>query len=137
MTADCEFCQIGAGEAEAHVLYETDEVIAFLDIRPATQGHTLIAPRDHRTELLNGQPELAKAVDAVTRRVAGAIESTLEPEGFSTFYTTGDVVGTVEHAHVHLVPRYEDDGVSISLPRSRLVDGEELAHTIRSVGDLE
>lgn len=134
---ECPFCAIVAGEEEAHVLREDEHTIAFLDVRPASRGHTLVAPTEHIEELLPGPRATVLAVEAAVSDVARALADTLEPDGFSTFYTSGSLVGTVDHAHVHVVPRYEDDDVSISLSRSRLQEGEELAAAIRADGSWE
>ncbi|ADB62050.1 histidine triad (HIT) protein [Haloterrigena turkmenica DSM 5511] len=120
MTDDCEFCRIAAGERSAHVLAETDRTVAFLDENPAVTGHAPVVPREHTEELLTTDEAVSSAVFETVQRVANAIEETLDPEGFSVFHTSGPLVGSVEHAHVHLLPRTAEDGVSVSLTRDRL-----------------
>lgn len=116
--ARCEFCQIVGGDHEGHVLYEDDRTIAFLDANPAVEGHTLVLPKDHRAELLDA-PD-ADAVFETVRLVSEQLEAHLEPDGFSVFYTTETLVGTVKHAHVHLLPRTVNDDVSLALERRPL-----------------
>ncbi|ELY94301.1 histidine triad (HIT) protein [Natrialba chahannaoensis JCM 10990] len=125
--ANCDFCQISAGAEPAALLYEDDRTIAFLDQRPAVRGHTLIVPRMHEEELLLMDKMETAAVFDTVRTVATALESTLEPDGFSVFHTSGPLVGTVDHAHVHLVPRFEDDTVGLSLARRELESGDAAA----------
>ena len=135
MSDTCEFCRIVAGEQSAHVLYEDELTIAFLDQNPAVRGHTLVAPRAHESEVLTSDQPGSAAVFETARTVADALETVLEPDGFSVFHTTGSLVGTVDHAHVHLVPRFDDDDVTLSLAR-RPLDSEEataLATQVRTV----
>lgn len=133
MTDDCPFCRIAAGEAAAAIVHEDDRVIAFLDRHPAAPGHVLVVPNGHTTELFDLEESTTTAVFRTVRSIKTAIDDAFEPIGVSVFYTTGSLVGTIEHAHVHLVPRYEDDAVSISLPRDRLEaeEGDRIAARLR------
>lgn len=133
--AECPFCKIVAGERDAHVLVETDRTVAFLDGNPATPGHTLVVPRQHCEHLFAADETLPQAVFRTVQRVASAMNRTLDAEGVSTFYTSGPLAGTITHAHVHLVPRYEDDNITLTLSRNALDDeeGEALARLLRDV----
>ncbi|TMT87543.1 HIT family protein [Haloterrigena sp. H1] len=129
MDDTCEFCQLVAGEQSAHVLYEDELTIAFLDRNPAVTGHTLVAPRVHEGEVLTNDHPGSAAVFETIRTVARALEAVLEPDGFSVFHTSGSLVGTVDHAHIHLVPRFADDDVTLSLSRTELDSDEAAALT--------
>ncbi|RQG91664.1 HIT domain-containing protein [Natrarchaeobius halalkaliphilus] len=111
---DCTFCRIAAGTEPASVLFEDERTIAFLDTQPAVTGHSLVVPREHEVELLTAESSTTEAVFRTVRTVASALETAFKPDGFSVFHSTDNLVGTVEHAHVHLVPRYETDDVSLS-----------------------
>jgi histidine triad (HIT) family protein len=130
---DCSFCAIVRGQRDAYRLYEDDRTVAFLDGDPAVRGHTLVAPRDHHEYLFTDDASLSAAVFGTVRRVARAVTRALEADGVSTFYTTGDFVGHVTHAHVHVLPRHADDGIHLALDRSPLDDGdaETLAACVR------
>lgn len=130
---DCEFCRTVAGDSATACVYEDDRVLAFLDQRPATTGHTLVVPKEHGSELFELDERTTLAVFRAARTIASAIDGTFDSIGVSVFYTTGSIVGTVEHAHVHLIPRYADDDIDISLQRDRLeaADGERLATALR------
>ncbi|RQG98698.1 HIT family protein [Natrarchaeobius oligotrophus] len=117
MHDDCPFCRIVAGDESAAVLYEDDRTIAFLDQQPAATGHALVVPRTHAEEIFTEDSATTDAVFDAVRTVAGALEDALEPDGFSVFHTSGPLVGTVDHAHVHVVPRTADDDVSLALSR--------------------
>ncbi|ELY99515.1 HIT family protein [Natrialba asiatica] len=129
----CEFCHIAAGDEPAARLYADEQTVAFLDRQPAVTGHTLIVPRAHEGELFHLDAAATAAVFETVQTMTDALEAALEPDGFSVFYTSGPLVGTVEHAHVHLVPRFEDDSVSLALSRRRLgeSDASELVSAIR------
>ncbi len=133
MNEDCEFCGIAAGGAPAAIVYEDDLVIGFLDRNPAATGHTLLVPKEHTTELFELDEGTTTTLFQAVRTVKTAIDDALDPVGISLFYTTGSLVGSIEHAHVHLVPRFEDDDVDLSLPRDSLdpAAGERLAAQIR------
>ncbi|WP_135820437.1 HIT family protein [Halostella litorea] len=118
MNGDCEFCRVVHGESDVDLLYGDDRTAAFLDRNPAVRGHTLVVPKRHREELLVGDGSVG--VWRTVQRVARALETVLDPEGFSTFHTSGPLVGNVEHAHVHLLPREADDTVHIALDRTPL-----------------
>lgn len=134
---DCEFCEIVAGDRAANVLYEDETTIAFLDDPPAVTGHSLIVPRAHEGEVLTTGD--ASGVFRTVRIVAAGLEEALEPEGFSVFHTSGPLVGSVDHAHVHLLPRFEDDGVSLALARDQLREDEadRLAAVVRTAIDTD
>lgn len=131
--ADCAFCRIARGELDAHVLYGDERTVAFLDADPAARGHTLVAPRDHHEHLLTEDATLSADVFRAVRVVALALYRTLDPDGVSLFYTSADLVGRVNHAHVHLLPRYADDDIRLSLARTPLDedDAARLAARVR------
>lgn len=131
---ECTFCRIAEGDATAHRLYRDGTTIAFLDARPAVHGHALVAPVDHVESLVAADEPVATAVFRTARSVALAMDRTLASDGFSLFHTSGDLVGTVTHAHVHVLPRTVDDPIRVSLVRDTLSEeaGAALADRIRS-----
>lgn len=131
---ECAFCRIVSGENEAHVLYEDERTLAFLDANPAVEGHMLVIPKAHREDVLGCEPATATAVFDTVRTVSRALDAAFDPDGFSVFHSTGTLVGNVKHAHVHVVPRRTDDDVHVSLPRQRLSEreGARIAAAIRA-----
>jgi histidine triad (HIT) family protein len=133
MSDDCLFCRIVSGEAEAHRVLETDEVVGFLDVRPVFKGHVLLVPREHVVTL----PELPEALlvplFSTAQRVADALTSGLGAQG--TFVAMNNVVSqSVPHLHVHVVPRTKGDGLrGFFWPRTKYADGEAATYatTIR------
>lgn len=134
--ADCIFCRIVAGDAPAQVLYEDEDTMAFMDINPATDGHCLVVSRRHADDLWSLPEEDGVAVWRAVRRVAEAVQEALRPDGLNLLQSNGlAALQTVFHFHVHVVPRYRDDGIHVPLmrapgDRSRL---EDVAERIRSV----
>lgn len=129
----CAFCGIAAGDGDAFVLREDDDTVAFLDRNPAVRGHTLVAPRRHVASVFATEATAVAVIRAVTR-VADALESVLEPDGVSVFFTTADLVGTVTHAHVHVLPRTHGDAVHVALDR-RSLDPDRAAALSSAVHD--
>ena len=118
----CDLCRIADGRAEAHRLHETESTVAFLDVNPAVTGHPQVAPKPHVEDVVAADPGPSVTVFAATRTVASAIGAALDVDGHSLAHASGPLVGTVEHAHVHLLPRRDDDAVSMSLARCDLDD---------------
>ena len=130
---DCPFCDIVAGEASAVRVYEDETTLAFLDIAPVAAGHTLVVPKRHRETLTDMDAETTAEVFGTARRVAGAIEAALEPDGLSLVQANGEAAGQeVFHAHVHLLPRQADDDVRVRWPAGDLEAGAEVAASIRA-----
>ena len=91
-------------------------------LNPAVTGHPQVAPKPHVEDIVAAEPGLSVAVFTAARTVAGAIGAALDVDGHSLAHASGPLVGTVEHAHVHLLPRRDDDAVSMSLARCDLDD---------------
>jgi histidine triad (HIT) family protein len=115
----CEFCAIVAGDRGAHVVHDDEHALAILDETPTREGHTVVLPKAHHEGLL-GTEKAGKEVFRVVDTVAAGLREVLQADGFSVFYTSGSMVGSVRHAHVHVVPREEGDRISLALDRSAL-----------------
>ena len=133
MSADCLFCRIVSGEADAHRVLETPDVVGFLDVRPVFKGHVLLVPREHVVTLSDlPEPGIVPLFGAA-QRVADALTSGLGAQG--TFVAMNNIVSqSVPHLHVHVVPRTKGDGLrGFFWPRTTYDDGEAdtFATTIR------
>jgi histidine triad (HIT) family protein len=114
-SSDCIFCKIIKGEVPCNKVYEDKDIIAFLDIMPASKkgGHALVIPKKHY-EMVTEMPEplLGKTM-AVVKRIACAILK--EAEGVNVLQNNGKAAGQyVKHVHFHIVPRYEGDKIGIA-----------------------
>jgi histidine triad (HIT) family protein len=114
MSDDCIFCKIVAGEAPAFIVEEDDRTVAFMDISPATPGHTLVVPRAHSTNLLDiGEPDLC-ACAATAKRMAARVTERLDADGVNVLNSCGAAAWqTVFHFHLHVIPRYDDDPLKL------------------------
>ncbi len=111
MSDDCIFCSIVAGEIPSRTVYETDDVLAFLDANPLAPGHTLVIPKSHHEHVQDMPNDLAGDVFAVMQRLVHPIESAVDADGSTVAFNNGEVAGQeVPHTHGHVVPRFEDDG---------------------------
>jgi histidine triad (HIT) family protein len=103
---DCIFCRIVSGAAPAQRVYEDEHTLAFMDIFPVTDGHTLVITREHYENVFEASAEALQAVAATAKRVAHALQDKLSPEGVMVFQLNGAAAGqTVFHYHMHLLPR--------------------------------
>jgi histidine triad (HIT) family protein len=102
----CIFCKIVRGDAPAERVYEDERTLAFMDIYPVTDGHTLVITKDHHENLFEAPADALQAVAATAKRVAHALRETLRPDGLMVFQLNGAAAGqTVFHYHMHLMPR--------------------------------
>jgi histidine triad (HIT) family protein len=106
----CAFCDIVRGEASAHVVYEDESSLAFLDIRPLFPGHTLLVPRDHHETLTDLPQEMVEPLFSAARRLAGAVQGAMGSDG-TLVLMNNKVSQSVPHLHVHVVPRKRKDGL--------------------------
>ncbi len=111
---DCIFCKIVCGEAPAHRVGEDEHSLAFLDIFPVTDGHTLVITKEHYKDVFDAEPSALQAVAASAKRVAHALQHVLEPDGLMVFQLNGPAAGqTVFHYHMHLMPRADGEPLQL------------------------
>ncbi len=115
---DCIFCKISRGELPASKVYEDDSVMAFMDIRPVNPGHVLIVPRTHAKNITEVPLETAGKMFQLAKRLHSALlKCELQAEGSNFLLSNGAVAGQeVFHAHLHVIPRRENDGLKITFP---------------------
>ena len=135
--SDCAFCRIAAGEAEAHVVFEDEHSLAFLDNRPLFPGHSLLMPRDHHETIWDLPDELVEPLFMNARLLSSAVRDAMEAQG--TFVAMNNVVSqSVPHLHVHIAPRNRKDGLrGFFWPRRKYKEGEMKAAGKRIRAELE
>lgn len=107
---DCVFCKIVAGEIPATVVAQDERTLAFMDINPATRGHTLVIPRSHARDVHAIEPEDLQAVAASAQRIAARAVDRLGADGVNLLNSNGPAAWqTVFHFHLHVIPRYAGD----------------------------
>lgn len=110
----CVFCRIVAGEEPASVICEDDEILVFLDINPLTRGHALVVPKAHVVDIYGASDGQAAAMMITGARVARAARSALDCVGVNLWMANERPAGqVVMHAHLHVIPRYPDDGFGL------------------------
>lgn len=111
MSDICLFCRLLRGEIPSTRLYEDEHTVAFLDIGPLVKGHALVIPKRHVGSLAEISDEDLGRVMATARVIARAQLNGLKADGVNIFQANGAAAGqVVPHLHVHVVPRFEDDG---------------------------
>ncbi|MDO4292309.1 MAG: HIT family protein [Eubacteriales bacterium] len=124
---DCIFCKIANGEIPSNTLYEDESFRVILDVGPATKGHALILPREHFANLYELPEDWCQKAFLLAKRMAARMTERLGCDGFNLLQNNGEVAGqTVHHFHVHLIPRYKDDGQELEMKKSS-PSQEELA----------
>lgn len=113
LRGSCLFCRVVDGDATASVVYGDDDVVAFLDIHPATLGHTLVVPRRHASSLSElDEPQGAAMFVAAMRIQAALRRSGIRCDGVNLSLSDGESARQeVRHVHLHVMPRYVGDGV--------------------------
>ena len=127
MADDCIFCAIVAGDGPAEIVDSDEHTISFMDINPATPGHTLVVPRTHSADLIEISDADLDRTMVAARRLTLKIREALEPAGFNVLNACGAAAWqTVFHFHLHVIPRYEDDPLKLPwIPRG--ADMDEIA----------
>jgi len=109
---ECIFCNLVAGAIPSVKVMETPRVLAFLDLAPVNYGHTLVIPKEHHESLLDLPDELWTEMGRVSRQVARALQKALYARGFNVGMNNFEAAGQVVfHAHLHVIPRYLNDGL--------------------------
>jgi diadenosine tetraphosphate (Ap4A) HIT family hydrolase len=114
----CVFCRILDGREKASFVAQGSDAVAFLDVHPINEGHTLVVPRKHAASIAEVDEIGAIAMWSLARRVAGALRgSVLRCEGINLLLSDGATAGQeVFHSHLNVVPRFPGDGFRIEFP---------------------
>jgi histidine triad (HIT) family protein len=110
--SECVFCRIISGDIPSTRIYEDDEIVAFMDINPANPGHALVVPKRHFRNLFDIDEEMAAKVMRVATKIAKAVKKAINPDGVNLFQASEKAAfQTVFHFHMHVIPRWEEDGL--------------------------
>ena len=111
----CVFCEIAKGNMPCYKVYEDDFVISFLDLNPATKGHTLVVPKKHIDNIFSLSTTDAMAISKAVVHVSNLLKEKLNVQNLNVVNNNGALAGqSVMHLHVHIIPRYENDQVIIN-----------------------
>lgn len=107
---NCLFCKIAKKEIPANIVYEDEEVVAFLDLSQITDGHTLIVPKTHSRNLLETNQDTVNSLMHAVNKVSEILGSRLNAKGFNIISNINEAAGqSVFHTHVHVIPRYNKE----------------------------
>jgi histidine triad (HIT) family protein len=124
---DCIFCKIVAGEIPCSKVYEDELFIAFLDIRPVHKGHLLIVPKKHFVNVFDAPDAEAEAIYKVARELSKAVMEAAGCDGVNLVQNNNAAAGQeVFHAHLHVIPRYEGDGLRFASIHKEYDDFDEM-----------
>lgn len=109
---NCIFCKIIAGQVPCQKVFENEHVLAFLDINPLADGHTVVVPRHHADSLGTLPPDWAAELGRTLGRIATTVVGAVGATGYNVLQNNGRIAGQiVPHVHFHIVPRREGDGL--------------------------
>lgn len=132
---NCIFCKIANGGIPSSTIYEDEDFRVFLDLNPATKGHALIVPKVHYADLFEQDDELAVKAILLAKRLAERMKDALGCDGFNLVQNNGAAAGqTIFHFHLHLIPRYEQDGAGIAWNPGK-VSSEELKELVQLISE--
>lgn len=130
---NCIFCRIANGDIPSRTIYEDDHFRVILDNGPATRGHALILPKEHYRDLSEIPEETAAEAMVVAKKVSVLLVKKLHADGLNLVQNNGETAGqTVKHFHIHLIPRYENDGQHILWNPTHPTD-EELDSVLKDI----
>ena len=122
---DCIFCKIIAGEIPSSKVYEDEKILGFLDINPASKGHSLVLPKEHYEDIFDVPDELLREIISAVKKVAIAVEKTTASDGVNVVQNNKKAAGQlVSHIHFHIIPRFENDEVNFSYAGEKYSEGE-------------
>jgi histidine triad (HIT) family protein len=123
--ADCIFCKIAKGEIPCAKIEENEHALSFLDIGPINPGHALVIPKKHYATLFEIPAVELTACTLLAQKVAAAVHRATGAQGLNFLQNNFRAAGQlVEHAHFHLIPRYERDGFLTTWPGKSYAAGD-------------
>ena len=120
---NCIFCKLANGEIPTATLYEDEDFRLILDANPASKGHALIIPKEHYANLYELEESLAGKAMILAKKMVAKMTDVLGCDGYNLVQNNGECAGqTVFHFHLHLIPRYKDDGVGLGWKLNELTE---------------
>lgn len=119
----CIFCKIINGEIPCYKIYEDEKYLAFLDLSQATKGHTLVIPKKHYDNIFDLDEN--SDIFNIVIKISKALKKILQIENINIINNSGSLAGqTINHFHIHLIPRYEGDKISLIFGENKVSDNE-------------
>ena len=133
--SDCIFCKIANGEIPSATVYEDKDFRVIMDISPASEGHMIILPKEHAANVFELSDEIASKIYVLAKKLAKALKEELDCDGINILQNNGEAAGqTVFHLHMHVIPRYYSDDISIRWNQGES-NSESLAEFAQNIGN--
>lgn len=132
---DCPFCKIIAKQGAAHVIYESDNIEAFLDIDPINEGHVLIVPKVHESSIDKIPINIVTEIMELAQQIVIALKEIYNMDGYSMMQN-GGAFCDFGHCHFHVFPRYKEDGFGWKYPQGPFEYSEKVAEKLRTALDM-
>lgn len=127
--SECAFCKIVNKQADAYVIFESENIEAFLDIDPINEGHVLIVPKIHEASIHKIPLVVLSEIMELAQRIVEVLEQIYDMDGY-TIMQNGGQFCDFGHCHVHIFPRYKNDGFGWKYPQGEFEYSKEVAAKI-------
>lgn len=127
---NCIFCKIANKKIESNIVYESNNIIAFLDIDPINEGHILIVPKEHYLDIEELPADILNEIMKLSQRIVKALKETYKPDGYSIMQNGGKF-NEIGHFHLHIFPRYQNDGFGWKCIENEINVSQEIVKHIR------
>jgi len=133
---DCIFCKIIKGDIPSYKVYEDKHIVAFLDISQLTKGHTLVLPKNHVKNIYSLDEETASIIFQKIPMIAKALKKAFKPIGLNVVNNNDKPHQSVNHFHIHLIPRYEDDAFHMNFANHQdQYTNDDYVNVLRKIKD--
>lgn len=127
---ECIFCQIADGVIESHIIYQDQLITCFLDTDPINEGHVLIIPNKHYCDADETPDETLKLIMCLSKRIVKVLKDRYSPDGYSIMQN-GGMFNDVGHYHLHVFPRYKNDGFRWTFNDKKHIVSDEISRKLK------
>lgn len=128
---DCIFCQIVLGKVPAEIVYENEIATAFLDINPVNEGHLLLIPKDHFPSFIETPDTIISSLFLIAKKIIPRLKMVTGAD-----FIALTIIGTdVPHFHIHLIPRFYNDGLAGFWPTKKYEDEKKIRDLGQKIKD--
>ncbi|MBQ8392861.1 MAG: HIT family protein [Clostridia bacterium] len=128
---DCIFCKIAKKELESNIVYENNNIIAFLDIDPISEGHILIIPKEHYLDIEELPKNIINEIIELSQKIVKSLKEIYKPNGYSIMQNGGEF-NDISHFHLHIFPRYQNDGFGWTCEDKKFNVSKEISDKIKN-----
>lgn len=122
---NCIFCKIANGEMNSYTVFENESFRVILDISPASAGHCLVIPKNHFKNIFEIDEQTISEGFRISKKIASALKSAFDVDGVNILQNNGEAAGqTIDHFHIHVIPRNKNDNVKIFSDALKLSEEE-------------